>query len=610
MLFQLLDVFAYALRAPIKSLDWPAYLVSSVLHLLSITWLWTLHSFLPRRVRMFSAAFVSFILAFLAVANILVYREMGDYLSLYMLTFIQADPQYFVNFATSYLFNIHTVWGIVLWGLLYTLWLPRATYTPLRFSAISTAFVLLLPVLYLIPLNYINKHGRYSLLTSTAATGLALRDFVRFSATPNALYAAKHETVRPLPHEQRPRFNIVLIINESWGVHGLPCYGAATSSMPFFTQWVQNDSAHFFVFQHAYTNSSATDVSIPSLITGVSPHESSKKLHSMPFLWDWAQAAGMHTLFVSAQRYSWSQFDKFFFTPGPDVHVTAEQMDVPQINDTGVDELYAAYRFCEELRQLPQDAPFFAIYNSNALHAPFQQTSKLLPTQPPFTTPYDNAAALLDKSFEGIYTTLQQMNKVENTVFIFTSDHGEYHANCRTCTPRIMAFNKTIMNIPFLVRVPHAWQTLHPQHTAALAANTTRPVANIDIAPTIVSMLAFDTSRVHRALVQKFIGYPLTQPLPINRTVIALNTNDIRSWEHEGFSLYTQRSHFHFSNLTGPLYYSIADDKEENSNLWFLLDTAQRNGILHTIRSTKHLQRIYEKYSKAYPLPTAVATKH
>lgn len=610
MLLQLLDVLAYALRIPIKSFDWRVYLASSVLHLLSITWLWMLHSLLPRRGRLFSAAFLSLVLAFLAAANILVYREMGDYLSLYMLTFIQADPQYFINFATSYLFNLHALWGVVLWGLLCTLWLPRTAQTPLRLSAVSIALVLLLPVLYLVPLNYINKHGRYSFLTSTAATGLAMRDFVRFSATPNALYAAKHEAVHSLPHERHPRFNVVLIINESWGVHGLPCYGAATSSMPFFTQWVRNDSANFFIFQRAYTNSSATDVSIPSLITGVSPHESSKKLHSMPFLWDWAQAAGMRTLFVSAQRYSWSQFDKFFFTPGPDVRVTAEQMDVPQINDTGVDELYAAYRFCEELRQLPHDVPFFAIYNSNALHAPFQQTSALLPTQPQCTSPYDNAAALVDKSFEGIYTALQQMNRLENTVFIFTSDHGEYHVNCRTCTPRIMAFNKTIMNIPFFVRVPKEWHTLYPQYTAALAENTLRPVANIDIAPTIASMLSFDTSRVHRALVQQFIGYPLTQPLPANRTIIALNTNDIRSWEHEGFSLYTQHAHFHFSNLTGPLYYDIIRDKEENSNLWFSIDTAQRNTILHTIRSTKHLQRIYEKYGKVLPPPTATASRH
>lgn len=607
VLLQLLDAFAYILRTPIKSFDWHIYLVSSVLHIIFIVWLWLAHSFLPRTLRVFSAALISAILAFLAVANLLVYREMGDYLSLYMLTFIQADPQYFVNFATSYFFTLHTLWGAVLWGLLFTLWYPRLTTPSPRVSISMLLAFLLQPALYLVPLNYLNKHGRYSLLTSTAATGLAIRDFVRFSATPNALYAAKHEAVPMLPKARQSRYNIVLVVNESWGVHGLPCYGATTSSMPFFTTWLHRDSSHFFVFQRAYTNSSATDVSIPSLFTGVSPHESSKKLHSMPFLWDWAKAAGMSTLFVSAQRYSWSQFDKFFFTPGPDVYVTAEHMDAPQINDTGVDELYAAYRFCEELKRLPRDTPFFAIYNSNALHAPFQQHSQLLPVQPSFATPYDNAAALVDKSFEGIYTTLQQMGALENTIFVFTSDHGEYHTNCRTCTPRIMAFNKTIMNIPFFVRVPKEWMEHNPTSAAALAANTTQPVANIDIAPTLASLLSFNVSQEHSALLQQFIGFPLTQPLPDNRTIIALNTNDIRSWEHEGFSLYTQRAHFHFSSVTGPLYYDITRDNVETTNLWYSLDSTRRNSILHTIYSTKHLQRIYSKYNKVAPL---TASKH
>ena len=80
---------------------------------------------------------------------------------------------------------------------------------------------------------------------------------------------------------------------------------------------------------------------MPSIVTGVGPFESNKKLHDLPFLWDWAKSAGMHTLYVTSQRYTWQNFQDFMFTPGPDNWITALELNSPIVNDLGVDDLIA-----------------------------------------------------------------------------------------------------------------------------------------------------------------------------------------------------------------------------------------------------------------------------
>lgn len=604
VLFQCLDAVVYPLRVPVKHFDIGIYLISCLMNFLFFAWLRTCYELLPRRGRIVAAVVFGFLLAFLAIANTLVYREMGDYLSLYMLMFIKADPQYALNFATSYLLNINLIWLLLLWGLLSAVWYPHPTKKESLRMPVAIAGIVLLPVLYLVSLNYINIHGRQSILSTTAATGLAIRDVARAVPNPKKLCASRHQQLRLLAGKERPDFNIVVIVNESWGRHGLPFYGSSDTAMPFLTDWIRSDSAGFFVFRKAYTNSSATDVSVPSLMTGVAPYESSSKLHKIPFLWDWAHAAGMPTLFVTAQRYTWARLDNFFFTPGPDVYVTAETMNMPQINDTGVDELYASDRFCRELNNLPKDRPFFAVYNSNAIHAPFQQTSAALSTQPSFSQPYYNAAWLLDRSFKHIYETLQHSGKLENTLFIFTSDHGEYLTGCRECTPRILAFNRTIMSIPFLVRIPSSWQTTHPDVVAALRTNVSRPVSNIDIAPTIAALLGFLEKSDNGKIAHELVGSPLSRPLPQERLVISLNTNDIRSWEHEGFSIYTDKAHFSFSNLTGIEYFDLVRDSTETVNLWESVADSEQAHFMQIIDSTHHLKRIFTTYKPVPPVAT------
>src|SRR5690606_33838222 len=135
------------------------------------------------------------------------------------------------------------------------------------------------------------------------------------------------------------------------------------------------------------------------------------------------------------------------------------------------------------------------------------------------------AAWLLDKSFRRMYETLKKNGDLERTVIIFTADHGEYlTTDCHDCTPRITAFNKTIMNIPFLVFIPESWAATRPDAVGALRANCSRPVANLDLAPTFVDILGLDMHEENRTIAMELKGHALTTLIPDDRTVISLNT--------------------------------------------------------------------------------------
>ncbi len=601
-LFQFVDAVVYPLlHTPVKYFQPGIYLTSCLMNLVFIAWFWALYAVLPHRGRKIAAVVISLLLTLLIVTNALVYHYMGEYLSVSMLSFVHADSDYLASFTKDYLLNFNMLWFVAIFCLLLALWFPRAaTPRTKRRTVVFMAGALLLPLLYLIPLNQVNLYGRQAILTSTASTGLAIRDYLRFVDSPERLSASPHMAVHSSERTNNRDFNIVLIVNESWGKHGLPFYGSRDTIMPFLSQWVAKSSNRFFVFERAYTNSGATNVSVPSLMTGVGPEEHAKKLHTMPFVWDWARAAGMSTLFVSAQRYTWAHFDRFFFSPGPDVRITADNMDMPAVNNTGVDELYASDQFCKALDNLPKEKRFFAVYNSNAMHMPFQQSSNFITEQPPFSQPYYKAAWLLDKSFRRIYETLQKNGELSRTLIIFTADHSEYlTSDCHDCTPRITAFNKTIMNIPFLAFIPESWPAARPAAVAALRANCSRPVANLDIAPTVVDVLGLATHEENRSTAMELKGSALTTPMPLGRMIVSLNTNDIRHWDQEGFSIYGDSFHFSFSGITGSEYFDLVSDPAELVNTWNSLPENRRKQVLQQINSIPHLKRIYSRFVAA-----------
>ena len=95
---------------------------------------------------------------------------------------------------------------------------------------------------------------------------------------------------------------------------------------------------NFVVFPKGYANSNTTNVSIPSLLTGLSPDATSTDFHTLPVAWNYAKAAQSQTFLFTSQDWTWEHFDHFFFSRDIDHIFIENQRPSASRNDLGVND--------------------------------------------------------------------------------------------------------------------------------------------------------------------------------------------------------------------------------------------------------------------------------
>jgi N-acetylglucosamine-6-sulfatase len=88
----------------------------------------------------------------------------------------------------------------------------------------------------------------------------------------------------------------------------------------------------------------------------------------------------------------------------------------------------------------------------------------------------------VDRGLGQIVESLKKSGELGNTVFAFTSDNGYYQGEHRIAVGKIYPYEEGI-RVPFLIRVPQRYLG-----GAARIPETSAPVANIDLAPTILDL--------------------------------------------------------------------------------------------------------------------------
>ncbi len=301
-------------------------------------------------------------------------------------------------------------------------------------------------------------------------------------------------------------------------------------------------------FPQHFTNSTATELSVPSILTGVSPEESYEKLHKMPFIWDWAKAAGYHTVFLTSQRLHWANLNLFLQSPSLDMRISASETDLNIVNDYGVDE----YAFIQEIIKrnifTNTNKPIFVIYFSNAMHLPFQSISSGLSFKEN-SSRHDRALHILDSSISSLLSHFKSSTTGRMKV-ILTSDHGE-HSNGGS-PARINNFYRKIINIPLVVS---GFNDIKVSH---------HPTENIDIVPTLVKTWGLDNN--NQELFKQLKGIPL-QTLR-KKNIISINTNAHRRWKHKSFAIIQENKHLIFSSTQGVKLFDYRKDPEYKNNLW------------------------------------------
>jgi glucan phosphoethanolaminetransferase (alkaline phosphatase superfamily) len=309
--------------------------------------------------------------------NLKIYQYFGNYINSDITNFLRHNRFYIIDCFRSFVWlkpqNLIPV--AVLIVLFYLIWRPPLLSTFNNHRLYIFTIPLLLGLI--MALSATSQSINNTTLDVATIKATIIRPFIKNKGLHQSAMRFRINPIAP-----KNDYNILLIINESLGKSNLSCYGYSIATTPWLSEWV-NKEKNLYLFQKAFTNSTATDVSMPSIFTGVGPEEGSNKLHRLPLLWDWAKAAGYETAYLTSQKIAWANLDQFIITPSLDYLFSPENSRAPIINDTGIDDRITIKNFDNFLNNFKKNK-FLAVINTNALHAPYQQTSDFV--NPPQTS--------------------------------------------------------------------------------------------------------------------------------------------------------------------------------------------------------------------------------
>ena len=230
--------------------------------------------------------------------------------------------------------------------------------------------------------------------------------------------------------------------------------------------------------------------------------------------------------------------------------------------ETAVEEEIVQEHFLKHIQELKsKNEPFFALYFPYWTHAPyevpFEDTSKLNPLER-----YYKSQEYLNEKMEEFLETLEKENVLENSIFIFTSDHGEAFGRKTGNFIHPNYLWDENLHIPFLVYIKGV--------TDIAPKTVTNPTTVLDVAPTIAALAGI---RPENSWSGNNMFDGVTKPVFIYTRAMNL---------HSG--ILDGNRKFFFNHVTGENYcFDLKNDPLENNNLADTLDAAKLENLIKFI---------------------------
>ncbi|WP_082743083.1 sulfatase-like hydrolase/transferase [Methylobacterium aquaticum] len=322
--------------------------------------------------------------------------------------------------------------------------------------------------------------------------------------------------------ESRSCRNIIVFVNESAGddirspVH-------PSRSLADAIREVSQRPDSWICPSNIFTNSSCTDVILPTILTGCAPIESFEKLHALPLIFQLAKSNNINTAIFTSTILTWCNFDQFLCSPSIDTIYSADRAGLPIINDFSGDDFIAASEASNYIKQQKGNICIFIYFKS--LHTPFQSESSCqIPSS--MKARRERAAYITTESHRIVIDALHETGRFDESLIFCLGDHGETLGNDGTnaelAGARAIKFSETILKPLFIIKPPKSITTSMKNN---LATNAARLITMYDIAPTIADYLGVGLPKG-----MQYKGYSMFHPIPIDRISYALNTNEWRSW--------------------------------------------------------------------------------
>jgi arylsulfatase len=396
----------------------------------------------------------------------------------------------------------------------------------------------------------------------------------------------------PVPDQAgRTPYNVLILINESLRAPSTGYNGYARDTTPNVSAFLAAHPGRTFNFARCYTNSTKTAESVPSILTGVHPMESYRKLHEFPLAYDYAKAFPRTTSFLyAAHGYEVANFRFFLKTPRLDGLLYQENSGHPRYNSMGMDDKFLLPPFEKSIAALPPDSSFVGVLHMNGPHFPYR-----VPVEEEHwgaatrQDQYDDAIRYQDRTIGAFLDVLRANGRLDNTIIFSTSDHGEAFGEHDVSGHRRM-FYEEIIHIPCWMHLP---APLAARYGAVLRANVSANVTNLDWVPTLVDLLGLDHQKEVANLMSQLHGRSMVRPRDPDRLILVQN-GSTGERVSDGFAVIrgSWRLLDHPLGTVGHMeLYNLAQDPVERKNLWEAASQAQQAQWLTVIASNPVLAR-------------------
>ncbi len=164
-------------------------------------------------------------------------------------------------------------------------------------------------------------------------------------------------------------------------------------------------------------------------------------------------------------------------------------------DDLGDPNSFLGYLACDEFSMLKpisewiqaEERPFFLTILCSVTHDPYEVPAWFdTPTKEPVEERYRQAVRYTDKFLAALNVELAKLNLTDKTIFCVIGDHGEAFGEHGQSGHALIAFDE-VLRIPFCLRAPFLVEP---------GVKVAKPVSSIDLTPTLLELLGFETEAV------------------------------------------------------------------------------------------------------------------
>lgn len=306
------------------------------------------------------------------------------------------------------------------------------------------------------------------------------------------------------PKHHQANLNVVLVVLEGVQYRYTSLYDEQSNLTPHLASLAEQGVE----FTNARSSITHTTKVLFTLLTGRFPSVSQDIAETVPVEKHYAglptilkQGANFRTAFFQSAKGNFESRPGLIYNLGFDKFWARDNL-----NNNGA---YLGYLACDEFTMLQpivewikaDDRPFFLTLMLSVTHDPYEVPRWFAaPAKAPLTR-YQQTISYTDKFLSALDAELAKLNLTNKTIFCVIGDHGEAFGEHGLLGHERIPFDEAL-RIPFCLRAPFLIQ---PKTTVNKA------VSSVDLAPTLLTLLGFDTSNAG------FDGVNALGPIPDDR---------------------------------------------------------------------------------------------